>query len=191
MLINTLPLYLIRLFQNPPEFLSDLDDLIASQGEPFGSTSIYAQYRVCQLTRKKGITVTLEGQGADELLAGYIGYPGERLLSLFENKQYKDAFSFAREWAKFPDRSYKQAWMYFGKKVLPDSLNKIARSLLGRNFEPTWLNLELFKSEDVILTEKRMIKNIEGKGKKVKEQLAYSLEHLGLPSLFDMVTGTP
>ena len=159
--------------------------MIASQGEPFGSTSIYALSR---LSIKKEL-VTLEGQGADELLAGYIGYPGERLLSLFENKQYKDAFSFAREWAKFPDRSYKQAWMYFGKKVLPDSLNKIARSLLGRNFEPTWLNLELFKSEDVILTEKRMIKNIEGKGKRVKEQLAYSLEHLGLPALH-MVTGT-
>ena len=30
-----------QIVSKPSEFLSDLDDLIASQGEPFGSTSIY------------------------------------------------------------------------------------------------------------------------------------------------------
>lgn len=48
----------------------DLDSLIAAQGEPFGSTSIYAQYLVFQGARDAGIKVTLDGQGADELLAG-------------------------------------------------------------------------------------------------------------------------
>src|SRR5690606_9461818 len=49
----------------------DLERLIALQGEPFMSSSVYAQYRVYALARENGVTVTLEGQGADELLAGY------------------------------------------------------------------------------------------------------------------------
>ena len=60
---------------SPEELGEDLDEMILGQGEPFGSTSIYAQYRVFQMARKAGITVTLDGQGADELLAGYNGYP--------------------------------------------------------------------------------------------------------------------
>jgi asparagine synthase (glutamine-hydrolysing) len=67
------------------ELVRDLDEMIRSQGEPFGGTSIYAQYRVYQLAREHGISVTLDGQGADEMLAGYIGYPGQRLRSLLEN----------------------------------------------------------------------------------------------------------
>ncbi|MFC1607963.1 asparagine synthase (glutamine-hydrolyzing) [Candidatus Latescibacterota bacterium] len=51
--------------------LGDIDDLISTQDEPFGSTSQYAQYRVFQTVREHGTTVTLDGQGADEELGGY------------------------------------------------------------------------------------------------------------------------
>jgi asparagine synthase (glutamine-hydrolysing) len=51
-----------------------LDDVIAAQGEPFGSTSIYAQYEVFRLAGDAGVRVLLDGQGADELLGGYLGY---------------------------------------------------------------------------------------------------------------------
>ena len=51
----------------------DLDDMLLKQGEPFSSTSIYAQYRVAKLIKETGVTVVLDGQGADEILAGYFG----------------------------------------------------------------------------------------------------------------------
>src|SRR5690606_21917281 len=70
----------------PEELAADLDELIRIQGEPFGSTSIYAQYRVYKQARASGVTVTLDGQGADELLAGYFGYPGPRMRSLGETQ---------------------------------------------------------------------------------------------------------
>ncbi len=76
------------------ELINDLDDLIRIQGEPFGSTSIYAQYRVFKQAKEAGISVTLEGQGADELLAGY---PGQRLLSLLETGHPLQAISFSRK----------------------------------------------------------------------------------------------
>lgn len=42
--------------------------------EPFGSTSIAAQYKVMELAKESGITVLMDGQGADEYLAGYSSF---------------------------------------------------------------------------------------------------------------------
>jgi len=41
---------------------------------PVGSSSQYAQYCVFRLAKQQGITVLLDGQGADELLGGYEQY---------------------------------------------------------------------------------------------------------------------
>lgn len=41
------------------------------QDEPFGSSSIFAQWCVFEEARRAGIKVMLDGQGADEQLAGY------------------------------------------------------------------------------------------------------------------------
>jgi asparagine synthase (glutamine-hydrolysing) len=43
------------------------------QDEPYGSTSIFAQWSVFEAARRAGIKVMLDGQGADEQLAGYHG----------------------------------------------------------------------------------------------------------------------
>jgi asparagine synthase (glutamine-hydrolysing) len=57
----------------PEEFIHDLERLVWHQDEPFGSTSIFAQWSVFKLVHGYGIKVMLDGQGADEMLAGYIG----------------------------------------------------------------------------------------------------------------------
>lgn len=73
---------------------SDLKKLIKLQGEPFGSTSIYAQFRVFNKCNELGIKVTLDGQGADEMLAGYHGYPEERFKSLIANYELVEIYRF-------------------------------------------------------------------------------------------------
>jgi asparagine synthase (glutamine-hydrolysing) len=87
----------------PGDLQRDLDDLIRSQGEPFGGTSIYAQYRVFQLAREHGVIVTLDGQGADELFAGYFGYPAQRMHSLIETGHLGAAARFAGADRDLPD----------------------------------------------------------------------------------------
>lgn len=61
----------------------DFDALVAAQDEPFQSASLYAQWRTFQLAKQAGVTVLLDGQGADEILAGYPTFAsvaaGERL----------------------------------------------------------------------------------------------------------------
>ena len=53
---------------------NDLEKLFYYQEEPFSSSSIYAQYKVYELAKQHGIKVLLDGQGADETLAGYHKY---------------------------------------------------------------------------------------------------------------------
>lgn len=71
------------------EFREDFEDIVYSQDTPFGTPSVYAQYRVMKLARESGVKVLLDGQGADELFTGYtIYYPVflYRLLSRFNMK---------------------------------------------------------------------------------------------------------
>lgn len=58
-------------FLDVDAFEADIEAIAYHQDEPFQSASIFAQYKVMQLARKHGITVMLDGQGADELLGGY------------------------------------------------------------------------------------------------------------------------
>jgi asparagine synthase (glutamine-hydrolysing) len=57
----------------------DLEQLVWHQEEPFGSTSIYSQWNVMRLAEQGRVTVLLDGQGGDELLAGYHPYIGSYL----------------------------------------------------------------------------------------------------------------
>lgn len=165
------------------DLLRDLDDLIEAQGEPFGSTSIYAQYRVFHLAREHGVTVTLDGQGADELLAGYSGYPGFRLLSLLEQGRILNAQQFARAWGRWPNRSYRLAVMELGRVVFPDGLYAGARKALGRDFRPAWLDNEMLDEAGVRFVENRPPRSRSSRGRRVIEQLSKSLQQRGLPAL--------
>ncbi|MCC6790808.1 MAG: asparagine synthase (glutamine-hydrolyzing) [Thermomicrobiales bacterium] len=68
-------------FPTSHELADDLDGLVACQEEPFASSSIYAQWRVMKLAKSCGVTVLLDGQGADELLGGYPAYGMSYLVS--------------------------------------------------------------------------------------------------------------
>lgn len=93
-----------QVIPGPLDLSQDIDEMIIAQGEPFGSTSIYAQYRVFAAAKAAGITVTLDGQGADEAFAGYDGYPLQRALSLIDEGKFTGARDFIREWGTWPGR---------------------------------------------------------------------------------------
>jgi asparagine synthase (glutamine-hydrolysing) len=76
---------------NPKELLKDIDHLIYTQDEPFGSLSIYAQYCVMRLAHGK-VKVLLDGQGADELFGGYLAYQKNYITELIKRKQFLLAF---------------------------------------------------------------------------------------------------
>jgi asparagine synthase (glutamine-hydrolysing) len=59
---------------NEEDIASNLEKFLSQHDEPVSSSSVYAQYKVYQLAKDHGVKVLLDGQGADEILAGYSKY---------------------------------------------------------------------------------------------------------------------
>ena len=66
----------------PEGLAGELSKFIWHNELPVGSSSQYAQWCVFRLAKDQGITVLLDGQGADEILAGYEQYFRAYLKSL-------------------------------------------------------------------------------------------------------------
>jgi asparagine synthase (glutamine-hydrolysing) len=64
------------------QLLDSLPKIVADQDEPFGSTSMVAQWYVMRAAKQAGLTVMLDGQGGDEVFAGYRIFVGARLADL-------------------------------------------------------------------------------------------------------------
>lgn len=172
-----------KIFASAEELERDIDRVVRAQGEPFGSTSIYAQYRVFQRAKDEGITVMLEGQGADEMLAGYIGYPGYRLASLWEQGRLAAMPRFAKAWSRWHSQPASLAWKYAYSVLAPDAAYALARGLTGRKAQPDWLALEAFADQGVVLEEKRFVRAPGYRGQRVREHLAQRLTQRGLGHL--------
>ncbi|MBX6423456.1 asparagine synthase (glutamine-hydrolyzing) [Thermosulfurimonas sp. F29] len=164
----------------PEEIVEDLDDLIYAQDEPFGSTSIYAQYRVFRLAREHGIKVMLDGQGADELLAGYPTYYAARFLSLLRQGKWGAALYFLRHASKHP--ASQGIWAILKRTVahlLPDSLQSPLRRMAGEEVLPAWMNGEWFAERGVRPRPLWKSRSREA----LKEQLLLTFAQINLPSL--------
>lgn len=65
---------IVRVLPTVDDFIADLDDLILHQGGPFDLPSVHAQWCVMRTAHAHGVTVLLDGQGADETWGGYAKY---------------------------------------------------------------------------------------------------------------------
>jgi asparagine synthase (glutamine-hydrolysing) len=79
----------------PTDFRDDLDAFVASQFEPVASTSVYAQRRVMQSVRDNDVSVVLDGQGADELFAGYRSFRTAQLARAIARRSLPEALVIA------------------------------------------------------------------------------------------------
>lgn len=69
-------------------FFEELDELVWHQEEPLVSTGPYAQWCVMREAAKH-VKVLLDGQGGDELLAGYVPYQFVYLRQLLRERRFK------------------------------------------------------------------------------------------------------
>jgi asparagine synthase (glutamine-hydrolysing) len=68
-------------------FLDELPEFMWHNELPVGGSSQYAQWSVFRLAKQCGVTVLLDGQGADELLGGYEQYFMRYVEALRENDE--------------------------------------------------------------------------------------------------------
>ncbi len=84
-----------KTFPQETNLFEDLDKLLWYMDEPFTSTSQYAQWNVFQAAKECGMKVMLDGQGADEQLAGYTGFYIVMVADRLRKRQFG---KFLKEW---------------------------------------------------------------------------------------------
>jgi asparagine synthase (glutamine-hydrolysing) len=105
---------------------NDLSSFLSAHSEPVPSTSIYAQFKVMELA-KDNVVVTLDGQGADEQLAGYHYFFGIYFKYLLLNYKFKKLINEVYSYTKLHKSTYGlQMLTYF---MLP----KVIKSLVAYN----------------------------------------------------------
>lgn len=115
--------------------LSDLDDFVTIHAEPIPSTGPYAQYCVMKLA-KNDVTVTLDGQGADEALGGYHYFFGFYFKDLLKSFKLGQLFSEMFYYLKIHKSLYGiKTFVYFlMPKKIKTKLRLNERGYLDNNF---------------------------------------------------------
>jgi asparagine synthase (glutamine-hydrolysing) len=134
---------------SPQELLADLDRLIEIQAEPFGGASIYAQYRVFRLAREAGIKVMLDGQGADELFAGYRYYLPYRIAGLLARGRFMTTIRLLGALSSLPDASPRGMLARAVGHALPAKAQGPARRLTRHRLVPAWLDPRWLRAHGV------------------------------------------
>lgn len=88
------------------DWIKDFELLMYHQEEPLQSSSVYTQFSVYKLAKEYGVTVLLDGQGADEILGGYKKY-----AHWFLQQQLRDNYGgFVREKRLLKQNGFLERW---------------------------------------------------------------------------------
>ena len=82
------------------------------------------------------MVVNLDGQGADELLAGYFGYPHARFESLISSGNF---FDIIKLWKGLGDTFGNKPSMDLLKSLVPADIHEILRSWKNRIYNRKFL----------------------------------------------------
>jgi asparagine synthase (glutamine-hydrolysing) len=88
------------------DWINNFQQLMYHQEEPLQSSSVLTQFMVYRLAKENNITVLLDGQGADEILAGYKKYTHWYLQQLL----LTDRAAFKQEKKLLKQNNFLEAW---------------------------------------------------------------------------------
>jgi asparagine synthase (glutamine-hydrolysing) len=122
----------VRLIHRTPAgnpLLATMLPVLEAQGEPYGGASINAQYAVMEAAHDEGLKVLLDGQGADELLGGYLQFLGVRSGGLIRAGWPRAAIHELRAQVSRGTVSPAAAMVWAARGVLPGDLLESVRAV--------------------------------------------------------------
>lgn len=138
-----------KIHPDSKSFLTDLRTFVKTQEEPTISTGPYAQYKVMEKVHKE-VVVVLDGQGSDEMMAGYLPYYFVYLRQLIAKKDYMGVVQ--EIW------NGRDVFMKFALQKLSTKKTVNTKKLLNAEFTKRFI-MEHFNVEQVNL-KKRLIQDI-------------------------------
>ena len=115
------------------------------QDEPYGSTSIFAQWCVFEEARRAGLKVMLDGQGADEQLAGYHGCFPYYFASLIRRRRFDALLRAMLERHRWHGVSFWDQAQSFIVPLLPAGLSRRLRRTPPAQVQHAWLDGEVVR----------------------------------------------
>jgi len=138
-----------RVFPDGEELMRRIDDLVVSQDEPFGSSSIFAQWSVFRAAREAGVKVMLDGQGADEQLAGYHGFLGARLAGLLSSGRLHELGQELRATSTLHGYGATKVAEYLIANLVPGLIRPLGSARGLTHMRRDWLDLDKLQAKDV------------------------------------------
>jgi len=125
------------------DVFDSLDRVAWHQDEPFSTTSVYAQWSVFELARKNGVVVMLDGQGADEQLAGYHTFFAPLFAGLAVSLRFRTLLREIRATKRIHGYSELAALRQIAAMALPGGIQNLAVRVGGlTQLSPDWLDME-------------------------------------------------
>ena len=127
-----------NVFLTSDEILSGWDRVVLRQGEPFTTTSIFAQSEIFFPGSTEWTKVVIDGQGADELLIGYQVFRSARVAELIKRGRLREAnrILLYDTYAQLPASA---------ARLLPRPADRILRKIYGKGRIPRRLNSTWFQ----------------------------------------------
>jgi asparagine synthase (glutamine-hydrolysing) len=142
----------VKIHVDESRVLQELPALIKSQEQPFGSGSIYAQYKIFEAIAGHGYRVMLDGQGADESLAGYKSMLPNRLYDLISGGRLQAAARLYFTHARRDPGSRMMIAKRTARLFTPHAVMPLARRAAGRELALPFARAEWFESRSLSAT---------------------------------------
>ena len=133
------------IFPKAEEVFARAAEITWHQDEPFGSTSIFAQWCVFEEAHRVGVKVMLDGQGADEQLGGYHHSFSFHLAGLIKQLKLAEALSTMRERQGWHGVPIVQQAKHALIPLLPTGLAGMLRNRHRALTQHDWLGGELLR----------------------------------------------